>query len=66
MTSDERVERLIERHEALTQTVELMQRDYQHRFEQITDTFGLALDSIKRLENIALAHERRLDGIEGQ
>lgn len=65
MTTDERLDRLTERHEALTQSIEIMHRDWDDRFKQIANTFGLALDSIKRLENIALAHWHRLDGIEG-
>jgi hypothetical protein len=38
----------------------------ERRFEQIARTFADALDSIKRLERIAVAHEQRLDDIEGQ
>lgn len=53
----QRQEALARRHEALAQTVELMQRDFHERFGQVTHTFEIALDSIKRLENIALAHE---------
>jgi hypothetical protein len=50
---------------SLTQSIEIMHRDSEDRFKQIANTFELALDSIKRLENIALAHWHRLDGIEG-
>jgi len=49
-----------ERLEALTQTVEIiaaMQRDNEARFVQVTRSFETVLDSIKRLENIAAAHE---------
>ena len=61
---------LDERLQALTQSVELLAR-MQHdnelrdekRFEQIARTFEVALDSIKRLENIAAAHEQRLDDL---
>lgn len=56
-----------ERLDGLTQTVEIiaaMQRDNQRRFDQITATFAVALDSIKRLENIALAHEHRITDLE--
>ena len=63
MTIDERLERLAERHEALTQSVELlqvMQRDneerWEKRFGQVMHNFETVLDSIKRLENIAAAH----------
>jgi len=47
-----------QRLEALAQTVEIlagMQRENERRFEQVTHTFEVALDSIKRLENIAMA-----------
>jgi hypothetical protein len=62
MTIDERLE-------ALTQTVEIiagMQRENEQRFAQTTHNFELVLDSIKRLENIAAAHEERLDDLENQ
>jgi abortive infection bacteriophage resistance protein len=71
MTIDERLDRLTERHEALTQSVELlqvMQHDneerWEKRFGQVTRNFEIVLDSIKRLENIAAAHEERLDDLE--
>jgi peptidoglycan hydrolase CwlO-like protein len=55
--------------EALTQTVELlahMQQENEKRFDQVTHNMEILHDSIKRLENIALAHEQRLDDIEGE
>jgi hypothetical protein len=65
-----------ERLEALTQTVEIlagmqrenekMQRENEKRFAQITHTFETVLDSIKRLENIALAHAQRPDRLEDE
>jgi hypothetical protein len=71
MNIDERLEKLAERHEALTQSVELlqiMQRDNEERWEKrfglITHNFEIVLDSIKRLESIAAAHEQRLDDLE--
>lgn len=57
MTVDERLEMLTERHEALTETVEIMaamQRENEQRMAQMMDT-------INRLTNIAAAHEERLD-----
>jgi hypothetical protein len=56
-----------ERLEALTQAMETlagMQRLNEKRFEQVTHNFEAVLDSIKRLENIAVAHEQRLDDFE--
>jgi predicted nuclease with TOPRIM domain len=55
-----RHEALTERHEALTQSVEL----HNHNFSQIGRNFELALDSIKRLENIAGSHEQRIEDLE--
>jgi hypothetical protein len=58
-----------ERLHALTETVEIlagMQRENEKRFGQITHNFEIVLDSIKRLENIAMAHDHRLDDLEGQ
>ena len=66
--------------EALVQSVELLaglHRDNEKRldeivrvndsrFAQVTRNFEITLDSIKRLENIAMAHEQRLDDIQGQ
>lgn len=56
-----------QRLEALAQTVEIlagMQRENDRRFNQVTSNFEIVLDSIKRLENIAMAHEQRLNNIE--
>jgi hypothetical protein len=69
MTIDERLDKLTERHEALSQTVELiagMQRENEQRFAVVTRNFEVVLDSLKRLENIAVAHEQRLDHLENQ
>jgi hypothetical protein len=62
MTIDERLE-------ALTQTVEIvagMQRENEKRFDRTTANFEIVLDSIKRIEKIAVAHERRFDDLERQ
>jgi archaellum component FlaC len=67
MTIDERLDRLTERHEALTQTVELItaaQMKTDERLGQVTRTFEIVLDSIKRLEHIAEAHEQRIEDLE--
>ena len=58
-----------ERLGALAQTVEFlagMQRENDRRFDQVTHSFEIVLDSINRLENIAMAHQQRLDRIEDQ
>ena len=61
MTIDERLEKLTERHEALTQTVELIAA------MQLALTRDVQQDSenIRALARIAEIHERPLTGIEG-
>ncbi len=57
MTLEERFEKLAERHDGLTQTVELMaamQRENEQRMAQM-------MEAINRLTNIVAAHEERLD-----
>src|SRR5262245_24671786 len=94
MNLDERLERLADTHEALAQSVELINArtaeqgshiaeqgaQIARQSAQIADlrelmaaqnaqtvrTFEIALDSIKRLERIALAHERRIDDHDGR
>jgi hypothetical protein len=68
MTIDERLEKLTERHEAMAQSMEVlqgMQMDNERRFETITHNFEVVLDSIKSLERIAAAHEARISHLEG-
>jgi prefoldin subunit 5 len=53
MNFEERLERLAERHEALTQSVELLHRDVlalTAAGQQTTRNFEIVLDSIKSLE----------------
>jgi hypothetical protein len=67
MTIDERLDKLAERHEALTQTVEIiasMQRENERRFaenekrmEKLTDLFGGLLGMVKQ-------HEIRLNNLD--
>lgn len=60
MTFEEGLERLKERHEALTQTVELvagMQRENEKMIAQL----GQFIDSLAR---IAQSHERRIERLE--
>ena len=60
MTFDESLDRLRERHEALTQTVELMvhqQREWQEKNQILRADM---LESIHSLAQIAQSHERRL------
>ena len=67
-TIDERLDRLTARHEALTQTVELiaaMQRDNEKQFAEIGKRFAEVGESIRALARIAEIHEHRLSGLEG-
>ena len=64
MNIDERLERLADRHEALTQSVELMQRLFQSRFEQIAQAIEQDAENIRALARIAEIHEHRLTSLE--
>jgi hypothetical protein len=76
MTIDERLDRLTERHEALTQSVELLLRESQEHTRQITAQTGqinehtrqvVALrDASSSLLQIVQLHENRISGLEGQ
>jgi hypothetical protein len=67
-TIDERLDRLTERHEALTETVELiavMQRENEARFAQIAANQERDAEHINALVRIAEIHEHRRFGLEG-
>lgn len=61
MTIDERIERLVDRHEALTQSVELLTHDV----DGLRETAKLDGENIRLLAHIAEIHERRITAIEG-
>ncbi len=61
MTIDERLERLTDRHEALTQSVELLARTTHEHTHQITEI----MEAAARLLHIAQIHEQRLTRLEG-
>jgi len=68
MNIDQRLEARAERHEALTQTVELiavMQRDNEKRMVSLTAAVQMDAENIRALARIAEIHERRLTDIEG-
>ena|GEM_PF-924520 len=68
MTIDERLEKLTERHEALTQSVELMIAEGRETSSRISALERLAQqdgENIRALARIAENRERRLTGIEG-
>jgi hypothetical protein len=58
---EERLEKLTERHEALTQTVELMAAENQQRDRRM----GEIMEAIARLLHIAELHEQRIERLEG-
>ncbi len=62
MDIDQRLDRLTERHEALTQSVELIAR-MQEKNEVL---LGHVMESIDSLARIAHAHENRITGLEDQ
>ena len=61
MTLDERLERLTERHEALTQTVELMAARMEDRDKRLDGILTQMAEGITRLMHVAEIHEQRLD-----
>jgi hypothetical protein len=68
MTIDQRLEKLTERHEALTVTVELiaaMQRDLTRDVQSLRIVTEQDGENIRALARIAEIHERRLTEIEG-
>jgi hypothetical protein len=66
---DQRLDRLTERHETLTQTVELIaaaQLKSDERIDKLTALMAETGHFINQLAHIAAAHEQRLDHLEGQ
>ncbi len=64
---DRRLDRLIERHEALGQTVEMiaqMQRESEVRQQKNEALMGQALEAINPLARIAQSHEKRIEKLE--
>ncbi len=60
MTIDERLDRLTGRHEALTQSVELLLRESQEHTRQV----AALRDASATLLRIAQIHENRISGLE--
>lgn len=72
MTFDERLGRLAERHEALTQSRELFQHDMAEmpaavaeRDAKYNERFSRVLDVVETLAATAHNHERRIERLEG-
>lgn len=69
MTIDERLESISLQLELLTGMQHSNERRFEaseRNFEEIRKAFEAEHESIKSLENIALAHEQRLDDLEGK
>jgi len=67
MTIDERLEKLTERHEALTQSVELLriaQGENERRFKETDSRIRQVAEVVSDLARIATSHENRLDSLE--
>jgi uncharacterized protein YktB (UPF0637 family) len=67
MNFDERLARLAERHEALTQSVELiahLQQKNEETLEKNQVLMAHVIENIDRLARIAHAHEQRISGLE--
>ncbi|MGA2966336.1 MAG: hypothetical protein ABSD64_08995 [Terriglobales bacterium] len=68
MTTDERLDRLTERHEALAESLQLLTADVQSLAQSVKEHDRILrghADLVGDLVRIATAHERRLDRIEG-
>jgi prefoldin subunit 5 len=61
MDFEQRIEKLVERHEALTQTVELLAHDV----SEMRVNMGDIQTAISKLVKVAEMHDRRLTNLEG-
>jgi hypothetical protein len=73
LTIDERLENIARNLDILTKLHLDSHREWREaqaenekHFAQVTHNFEIVLDSIKRLERIATAHDERLDDLENQ
>jgi hypothetical protein len=64
LTIDERLEKLTERHEALTETVELMAAENREREQKWDRQMDEIMEAIARLLHIAEIREKRIDRLE--
>ena len=68
MTIDERLERLTKRHEALTQTAQLMAAENRAGFERlgkVENILGQVARSLETLARVVELREHRIDTLEG-
>ena len=66
MNTDQRLDRLTERVDAIAQSVELLTTLHRDLEKQTAARFAETLQFINRLAHVAEAHEQRLDNLEGQ
>ncbi|MGP8243084.1 MAG: hypothetical protein ACLQVN_01035 [Bryobacteraceae bacterium] len=64
MTTDQRLDKLTERVDAIAQSVELLTALHQDLEKQTASRFADTLGFINRLAHIADAHEQRIDRLE--
>jgi methyl-accepting chemotaxis protein len=68
MDVDQRLERLVERHEALAQSVEMLKDSIQEQSRNIDKVLAAAErdgENIRALARIAEIHEQRISDLEG-
>ncbi|MGD0774118.1 MAG: hypothetical protein ABSC05_14980 [Candidatus Solibacter sp.] len=66
MTTDERLDRLTERVDAIAQSVELLTTLHRDLEQQTAARFADTLGFINRLARVAEAHEQRFDHLDSQ
>jgi pterin-4a-carbinolamine dehydratase len=66
MNTDERLDRLSERVDAIAQSVELLTTLHRDLEQQTAARFNETLGFINRLAHVAEAHEHRLDHLDSQ
>jgi hypothetical protein len=66
MTTDERLDRLTERVDAIAQSVELLTSLHRELERETAARFAETLTFINRLAHVAEAHEQRLDDLENR
>jgi hypothetical protein len=65
MDFEERINRLTERHEALTQTIELMVHEWTRKAADYDKRFAKTAAALEQLTAAVISHEKRLSRIEG-
>jgi hypothetical protein len=64
MVIDQRLDRLTERHEVLTQSLDLFIATTRENDERLTRHMADLMDTMNRLGNIVISHDERLDDAE--